>query len=124
MNRIANSGPIFSSTPVKEAYLIFRVFHLEHDEVGLRVYMNPLALLAQQKLQFTIDKWSVRPGRKLTAEERQEASVRDEMPASNNDNGNSGGLDRIFPRQPLPRGWIGRRIRVKLPPDGHRDYSA
>ncbi|KAI0198817.1 hypothetical protein F4808DRAFT_472474 [Astrocystis sublimbata] len=44
-------------------YVIFRVFWLGHENMGLRVYLDPEALRRTNQLEFQSESWSVIPGR-------------------------------------------------------------
>ena len=46
----------------QEIYLITRIFNLESDEIGLRVYLDPIEAEAKGELTFTTDAtWKVTP---------------------------------------------------------------
>jgi hypothetical protein len=40
-------------------YVIFRVFNLEAENIGLRVLVDPESMRAQGNLSFTAESWSV-----------------------------------------------------------------
>ncbi|KAK4445770.1 hypothetical protein QBC34DRAFT_412648 [Podospora aff. communis PSN243] len=40
-------------------YMIFRVFNLEAEDVGLRVLVDPESLRTRDQLSFTVESWSV-----------------------------------------------------------------
>lgn len=44
-------------------YIILRVFSLSSDNIGLRVYVDPIQLRNEQTLVFTTQTWSITPGR-------------------------------------------------------------
>lgn len=46
-------------------YVIFRVFNLTNDSIGVRVYVNPDKMKEEEELVFSVDTWSVIPGREL-----------------------------------------------------------
>jgi hypothetical protein len=43
-------------------YVIFRVYNLGRDSVGMKVYVNPGLMEARGELVFTTETWSVVPG--------------------------------------------------------------
>lgn len=43
-------------------YVIFRVFNLGRDDIGLKVYLDPESLRLSRQLKFTAFVWSVVPG--------------------------------------------------------------
>lgn len=45
-------------------YLICRVFNLNSDRIGLRVYMDPAEMESRGDLVFTAGAWSVVPARR------------------------------------------------------------
>ena len=45
-----------------EVYVIFRVYNLGQDKMGLKVYVDPETHRSQGKLLFTGNEWSVVPG--------------------------------------------------------------
>ncbi|KAK7921595.1 hypothetical protein PG985_009617 [Apiospora marii] len=42
-------------------YVIFRVYYLGQDSMGLKIYVDPEALRVSQSLKFTAESWSVTP---------------------------------------------------------------
>lgn len=42
-------------------YVIFRVYGLGQDGMGLSIYVDPEALRVSESLQFTAESWSVVP---------------------------------------------------------------
>lgn len=40
-------------------YMIFRVFNLEAENIGLRVLVDPESLRNREQLSFTAESWSV-----------------------------------------------------------------
>lgn len=42
-------------------YVVFRVYHLGRDNMGLRIYMDPEKLRLDEQLDFTAETWSVVP---------------------------------------------------------------
>jgi len=46
-------------------YVIFRVFNLDQESIGFRVYVDPEVMRARGKLLFTATTWSVVPGPSL-----------------------------------------------------------
>lgn len=45
-----------------DLYVIFRVYKLGQDGMGLQIYLDPERLRQQGKLVFTGERWSVTPG--------------------------------------------------------------
>lgn len=46
---------------INRVYMIFRVFNLGQDTVGLKVLVDPEGLRLRRELAFTAEKWSVVP---------------------------------------------------------------
>lgn len=46
-----------------EIYIILRVFLLNSNRIGMRVYVDPWQLKEDQSLRFTGQSWKVIPGR-------------------------------------------------------------
>jgi hypothetical protein len=44
-----------------QVYVIFRVFNLGRDDIGVRVLVDPEAMRQENQLLFTSETWSVRP---------------------------------------------------------------
>lgn len=42
-------------------YVIFRVYNLGQDNMGLKIYLDPEALRVSDALKFTAESWSVVP---------------------------------------------------------------
>lgn len=42
-------------------YVLARVFNLESDKVGLRMYVDPIAAKGRGELDFTVETWNVKP---------------------------------------------------------------
>ncbi len=49
------------STP--EVYVILRVFNLENGDIGVKLYVDPMAAKESGELNFSTDTWGVRQGR-------------------------------------------------------------
>lgn len=45
----------------KATYIIMRVFNLERDKIGLRIYDDPIAAKERGELHFEVDTWRVTP---------------------------------------------------------------
>jgi hypothetical protein len=43
-------------------YVIFRVFNLGNDSIGLKVLVDPVTMRQRGELAFTTEKWSVIAG--------------------------------------------------------------
>lgn len=43
-------------------YVIFRVYNLGSNDMGVKVYLDPETLRLSEQLSFTADTWSVVPG--------------------------------------------------------------
>lgn len=48
-------------TPAAEVYVLVRVFNLEREDVGLRVYVDPERYKRAGVLAFNVDTWIVKP---------------------------------------------------------------
>jgi hypothetical protein len=46
-------------------YVIFRVYNLGRDNMGLKIYLDPATLSDSGALQFTAEGWSAVPGRNI-----------------------------------------------------------
>lgn len=44
-----------------DLYIIFRVYNLGQDSMGLQIYLDPERLRRRGKLEFTGERWSVTP---------------------------------------------------------------
>ena len=44
---------------LKTVYVVFRVFNLGSDNIGLRVLVDPESMRLQDELSFTAESWSV-----------------------------------------------------------------
>jgi hypothetical protein len=44
-----------------EVYIIFRVFNLEKNNIGVKLYINPETAENRGELEFQVDKWVVKP---------------------------------------------------------------
>ena len=40
-------------------YVVFRVFNLGNDKIGLRILVDPESMRLQDELSFTAESWSV-----------------------------------------------------------------
>ncbi|KAH6874355.1 hypothetical protein B0T10DRAFT_205754 [Thelonectria olida] len=61
-NQYQLMGRIHSNEDRSEVYMIFRVFWLNSDRIGLRIYFDPEQLRQDGQLVFTGQTWSVTPG--------------------------------------------------------------
>ena len=48
-----------SSAPFDQVYVIFRVYNLGLDSVGVRVFVDPENMRERGELSFTAENWSV-----------------------------------------------------------------
>jgi hypothetical protein len=65
--RVESSGfKGFGKTNTEEVYVIIRVFNLDKDTIGMRVYVDPAAMDVTGQLKFTAEQWSVVPGRRTS----------------------------------------------------------
>jgi hypothetical protein len=53
-------------TTNESIYMIFRVFNMGNDSIGVRIYMDPDRMRREGRLRFTADRWTVTPGQGLT----------------------------------------------------------
>lgn len=51
-----------ASATKSEVYIILRVFSLNSDRIGMRLYVDPVRLRNEERLLFTTQTWSVVPG--------------------------------------------------------------
>lgn len=58
-------------------YVIFRVFNMTKDSIGVRIYVNPDQMREEEELVFKVDAWSVTPGRSLEADSESESEDED-----------------------------------------------
>lgn len=49
-------------TTDESIYMIFRVFNLGNNAIGVRIYMDPDRMKREGRLIFTADRWTVTPG--------------------------------------------------------------
>lgn len=47
-------------TPAAQIYVLIRVFNLEQENIGLRVYVDPEKHRRDGTLQFGVDTWTVK----------------------------------------------------------------
>lgn len=47
----------------QKVYIIFRVFEIDKGSLDMKVYVDPWKLKEDAKLRFSMDKWTVVPGR-------------------------------------------------------------
>lgn len=52
---------LMPGTPAAEVYVLVRVFNLEREDVGLRVYVDPDRYRLAGALAFSVDTWIVKP---------------------------------------------------------------
>lgn len=55
-------GPGDAESP--SIYIVFRVFGLGGERIGLKLYVDPEALRRKRALDFNADKYEVTPGRR------------------------------------------------------------
>lgn len=55
-------GRIHHSENRSEVYIIFRVFWVNSDKIGLCIYFDPEQLRQDGRLVFTGQTWSITPG--------------------------------------------------------------
>ena len=48
--------------PTRSLYVVFRVFNLGKDSVGLRVLVDPESMRQREELAFTAETWTVVTG--------------------------------------------------------------
>jgi hypothetical protein len=41
-------------------YVLFRVFHIDKAEIGLKIFVDPEAARQRGELNFTVNTWAVR----------------------------------------------------------------
>ena len=49
--------------PSSEVYVIFRVYNLGKSDIGVKLYVDPMAAKARGELDFKVDTWGVKPVR-------------------------------------------------------------
>ena len=54
-------------TTDESVYMIFRVFNMGNNSIGVRIYMDPARMEREGRLRFSADRWTVTPGQGLVA---------------------------------------------------------
>jgi len=49
-----------TEAPISEVYVLFRVFNIDLDRIGMRVYLDPEFARLQGDLNFSVDRWTGR----------------------------------------------------------------
>ena len=60
MQSVSNNNA--DSRRTESVYVVFRVFNLGEDDVGLRVLVDPESMRQREELAFTAETWSVVAG--------------------------------------------------------------
>jgi hypothetical protein len=50
---------VFGAANFERIYVIFQVFNLEKQSIGLKIYAYPEAMRINKHLEFTAETWSV-----------------------------------------------------------------
>ena len=50
-----------ANRPWNEIYILVRVFNVEREKMGLRIYVDPASAKDRGDLDFVVDTWRVRP---------------------------------------------------------------
>ncbi|KAI9372834.1 hypothetical protein BJX61DRAFT_542344 [Aspergillus egyptiacus] len=68
------SGGAAGGRPLECVYVVFRVFNLGRDSVGVKVYVDPESMRERRELLFTAETWSVTPAPGFGDRGRQDPS--------------------------------------------------
>jgi hypothetical protein len=47
---------------IQIVYIVFRVFNLGQESIGMRLYVDPDVMRARRELLFTAESWTIVPG--------------------------------------------------------------